>query len=65
MILYNVLNKKYIYNRGEIMAKNKPVFKSNSSKYENGQGQGQGAKSNNKAAVPSPKRPMRSTNRGQ
>jgi hypothetical protein len=64
LILYNVLNKKYIYNRGEIVAKNKPAFKSNNSKYENGSGQG--AKNNNKAAAaPAPKRPMRSSNRGQ
>lgn len=48
------------------MAKNKPAFKSNNSKYENGPGQGQGAKNNNKAAAaPAPKRPMRSSNRGQ
>lgn len=46
------------------MAKNKPAFKSNNSKYENGSGQG--AKNNNKAAAaPAPKRPMRSSNRGQ
>lgn len=47
------------------MAKNKIAFKSNNSKYDNGQGQGQGAKSSNKSAAPAPKRPMRSTGRGQ
>jgi hypothetical protein len=43
------------------MAKNKPAFQSNNSKSANGQL----SKGGNKSNVPTPKKPIRGTNRGK
>jgi hypothetical protein len=44
------------------MAKNKPAFQSNNSKYGNGQAAANGA---NKTVAPVPKKPVRGNSRGK
>jgi hypothetical protein len=48
--------------RSDIMAKNKPAFQSNNSKFGNGQLNKGDKKS---AAAPAPKKPVRGNSRGQ
>jgi hypothetical protein len=72
--LYNILHKKcdkaslicYFscdakIIRSDNMAKNKPAFQSNNSKYANGQA----AKGASKTAAPVPKKPVRGNSRGK
>jgi len=47
--------------RGDIMAKNKPAFQSNNSKFSKDQGN----KGGGKTTTPTPKKPIRGNSRGQ